>query len=626
MLTDPTYLGEVQDVAGATVSVVLNDKTVSGLVLVSGHPYHVGQVGSFIRIPLGLTDLVGIVSRAGAGAVPESIADANPFGRLWMTVQLIGEGSAERPFQRGVSLLPSIGDPVHLVTESDLARVYGEVSSMERVRIGRVASASSIPAVLDLNALVTRHSAVVGTTGAGKSTTVARILESLTDTQRYPSARVLVFDVHGEYSAALRHRAKTYRVDASNAQPGHINPLFIPYWALSFDELVPMTFGALQDDASRGAVRDHIVRLKRDALAAHPRPGVDAKDVTVDTPIPFSIHKLWFDLHRELNATHTVVAANQTPDTEALELDANGNPTETGDPATVTPPRYRAANLAAGAEKIYLSGSTFNIRRQVDGLASRLRDRRFDFLFKPGPWDPSTADAVESDLDSFLGDWVGADEPIVILDLSGIPTSVLTDLIGALSRVVYDALFWARRLSEGARERPLLMVFEEAHAYLGAGQSPIVRSAVQRVVKEGRKYGVGAMVVSQRPAEIDQTILSQCGTIFALRLANTTDRNHVVSSVMENLAGVFAMLPALRTGEAIVVGEAVSLPTRLLVDLPTHLPVSTDPLVVGGDRPGGWDRGREPSDYADVVERWRTQDPTSRRMVTPNQSPDDEEE
>ena len=170
------------------------------------------------------------------------------------------------------------------------------------------------------------------------------------------------------------------------------------------------------------------------------------------------------------------------------------------------------------------------------------------------------------------------------------------------------------------------MVFEEAHAYLGAGQTPTVRSAVQRVVKEGRKDGVGAMVVSQRPAEIDQTILSQCGTIFALRLANTTDRNHVVSSVMENLAGVFAMLPALRTGEAIIVGEAVSLPTRVLVDLPTHLPESTDPLVVAHDLPGGWDRGREPSDYVDVVERWRTQEATSRRVVRGIHPSDDEEE
>jgi len=202
-VSDPSLLGYVQDVAGATVSVVLEDSTRSGLVFVEGHAYHVAQVGGFVRIPLGFTDLVGIVSQAGSGAVPERLAETNPFGRMWLTVQLIGEGSPGRPFSRGVSVLPSLGDAVHVMTEARLGAVYGEVSSPIRVEIGRIASASSIPALLDINALITRHSAVVGTTGAGKSTTVVKIVEAIADPKRYPSARVLIFDPHGEYSAAL---------------------------------------------------------------------------------------------------------------------------------------------------------------------------------------------------------------------------------------------------------------------------------------------------------------------------------------------------------------------------------------------------------------------------------------
>jgi DNA helicase HerA-like ATPase len=134
-------------------------------------------------------------------------------------------------------------------------------------------------------------------------------------------------------------------------------------------------------------------------------------------------------------------------------------------------------------------------------------------------------------------------------------------------------------------------------------------------VKEGRKYGIGAMVVSQRPGEVDPTILSQCGTIIAMRLANSTDRGHVLGVVTDSLAGLLNMLPILRTGEAIIVGEAVPLPMRVLVDLPARLPDSADPSVVEDDLPGGWNRSREPSNYADVVSAWRRQDPRSSRLV-----------
>lgn len=612
MPTNPTLLGTVQDVSGSTVSVALDQTTMSGLLFVAGHPYHVAQVGSFVRIPLGFTDLVGIVSQAGAGAIPERVADANPFGRMWLTTQLVGEGTQDQPFSRGVSLLPSIGDAVHVMTEVDLRAVYGQTASPRRVRIGRVASASSIPALLDINYLVTRHSAVVGMTGAGKSTTVVRILEGLTDKERYPSARVLLFDLHGEYTSTLKGHAQTFRVAGDGSTT---SPLEVPYWALTFDELIPVTFGHLSDDGALGAVRDEIVLLKRQALTTYPRSGVSPDQVTVDTPVPFSIHQLWFNLHRLVNATHHTAGANQTPQTELLLLDDNGSPLEKGNPTRVVAPRYQTATQAKGEDKVYLSVSTLNIRRQVDALASRLRDRRYDFLFRPGPWTPELDGHVTSDLDIFLEALLGSDCNVSILDLSGVPAAVLNDLIGALTRVVYDALFWSRRLSEGGRERPLLLVYEEAHAYLGGGQTHPVKTAVQRAVKEGRKYGIGAMIVSQRPAEVDATILSQCGTMVALRLANAQDRGHIVSAAADNLAGVLSMLPVLRTGEAIVVGEAVPLPMRVLIDLPKQPPESTDPQVVGDDQPGGWDRCIEPSDYLDVTTRWRTQDPRSSRLI-----------
>jgi uncharacterized protein len=191
------------------------------------------------------------------------------------------------------------------------------------------------------------------------------------------------------------------------------------------------------------------------------------------------------------------------------------------------------------------------------------------------------------------------------------------NLVGALLRIVYDALFWGRNLSEGGRERPLLIVLEEAHVYLGQNDAGTATSIVKKIVKEGRKYGIGAMIVSQRPSEIDATILSQCGTIFSMRLSNPSDRAHVTGTVSDNLEGLFNSLPILRIGEAIIVGEAVHLPVRTIIDPPpaNRRPDSSDPLVYDNNGPGGWNREKERTDYAEMIIMWRKQEYRSPSIV-----------
>ncbi len=613
MPDDPSLLGTVQDVKGATLSVALNPTTLSGLAFIAGRGYRVGQVGSFVRVPIGYVSLFGIVSQVGAGAVPEKLVNLEPYGHRWMTVELVGEGQHNTDFKRGVSQYPTIGDPVHLVTESDLQQVYGRPESPHFVSVGHLASATSIPALVDLDKLVTRHSAVVGTTGAGKSTTVVSLLLALSNPGLYPSARVIVLDIHGEYAAALKDRASVFRVNA-NEQRGETQ-LYIPYWSMAFEELLAVTFGPL-DDQSRAAVLEKVTSLKLKTLKARPRKGVTADNLTVDSPVPFSIHALWFEFHRLMNATHTQ-SGGQSETTEAFVRNQNGDVLQPGDAMKVIPPSYMPHTQAAGQAKIYLSQSPHNFRRQLETLASRLRDPRFDFLFRPGQWTPDVNGVCEQDLDKLLEQWIGGTKPIAILDLSGIPVSVLNNLVGVLLRVIYDALFWSRSVSEGGRERPLLLVLEEAHSYVGAENGAHAAVAVRRIVKEGRKYGIGAMIVSQRPAEIDPTILSQCGTLFAMRLSNSADRSHVTSAVTDNLAGLLSLLPALRTGEAIIVGEGVHLPLRTVLDPPSpdRRPDSADPLVYDTEGPGGWNRAREESDYAEVVTLWRKQDPRSPHIV-----------
>ncbi|GIK51428.1 MAG: ATPase [Planctomycetota bacterium] len=617
MAADPTFLGTVQDVQGATISVSLDEKTASGLAFVQGHGYRIGQIGSFIRISIGFTDLYGIVSHVGAGAVPEAIVATTPFGNRWIRVQLVGEGQRSGEFQRGISQYPTIGDEAHLVTERDLAKIYGRPDSLSFVRLGSLAASESIPALLDINRLVSRHSAVLGTTGSGKSTTVASLLKSISDPARYPSTRVIILDLHGEYSTALKDRAVVFRVDGQDTATE--KPLYVPYWALSFDELMRVTPFHTTGDADRTALAEKVRLLKESSLNAAPRAGVAADTLTVDTPIPFSIHRLWYDLHRKVCSTHTAQGVNQSEATEAIEKDAQQQPL-LGDICKAIPPRYSpiTASAQAGASRVYLSGSPLNITKPLAALGSLLRDTRFDFLFRPGPWFPqpthTTLDAQPAqDLDALLESWLGGERPIKVFDLSGVPVSIQKNLIGVVLRLVFEALFWSRYSPEGGRQRPLLFVLEEAHAYLSAGNDNNAAEAVRRIVKEGRKYGVSAMIVSQRPAEIDATVLSQCGTMLAMRLANAQDRGQVISAASDHLEGLFSMLPALRTGEVIVVGEAVHLPLRALVDpLPkSQRPDSHDPQTFDPDAKSGWNRAKQAEQYARMLKAWRSEDARS---------------
>ena len=241
--------------------------------------YRVGQIGSFVRIPIGFVDLFGIVSQVGAGAVPEARVSLEPHGHRWMRVQLIGEGRRTDGFQRGISQYPTINDEAHLTTADDLAKIYGAPEDSNFLRIGSVASSPSIPALIDIDRLVTRHSAVVGTTGAGKSTTVAGILSAMSDPERYPSSRVIIIDIHGEYHRALKDGATVFRVNADATQGEQ--QLYVPYWALAIDEFLPMTpFGGV-GDADRAAILERVRSLKIESLAAQERPGVNGDTLTV---------------------------------------------------------------------------------------------------------------------------------------------------------------------------------------------------------------------------------------------------------------------------------------------------------------------------------------------------------
>jgi DNA helicase HerA-like ATPase len=569
---------------------------VLSLAIINGHTYRVAQVGSFVRIPQGYQDLYGVVSEVGATAAPSTIVDASVDTGRWMKVELAGEAIGAK-FERGLSQHPNINDTVHIVTEADLRRIYGQGGD-DQVAIGTLSSAENIVVRLSLDSLVTRHCAVLGSTGSGKSTTVASLLRSIVRPEApapgSPGARILLLDLHGEYSKALSDVA---RVFSATPQPGE-DPLYVPFWALEAGELLDFVAGGLNDNQEI-AFTDKIQELKAARLVAAPLPGLDPQSLTVDSPVPFSLKQLWYDLIDFETTTFTGPQRDQP---------AREDP---GSAATLTPPRYTPH--AMGAAGPYLNGAAKGIRRQLNLLRSRLLDRRFDFLLHPGSWEPDLNGVVANDLDVLLAGWLGHDRPITILDLSGVPSTVLERLIGSILRIVYEALFWSREKTEGGILRPLLVVMEEAHRYLGPDTGGVASAIVKRIAKEGRKYGIGAMLVSQRPAEVDETVLSQCGTLIALRLSNPADRSRVKGALPDNLAGLMDLLPVLRTGEAIIAGEAARLPVRCRVTLPSeaHLPRSADPEVTVA-----WSARRRAEGYDRVVASWRAQSTTAVAVVT----------
>jgi hypothetical protein len=608
-MIDPTHIADVINVQGDTITAVVRQEAAPGLTFSKGHAYYVGQVGAYVRIPLGLVDLFAIVVQVGSNAGNEHADDGPVPGRPWLRLELLGEAHRDGSFVRGVARYPSIGDRVQLVTATDLSRLYRVDDEARNLRLGHIANAPHLPALVDVSRMVTRHVAVVGSTGSGKSTTAAAIISAMTSPARFPSARVLVLDVHGEYGGAFGDAATRLKVDANDTSTTAGEQLCLPFWALPFDDFADLAFGGL-DDNSATIVQQLVADRKRAYALRHPELGVDSRSVTSDTPLPFSVRSLWLELHEMQFAIHSVNASGQSPATRMYAKDAAGDEMR-GDPESLIAPTY----APQVAQKTFMSGATVNARRQTNSLGAKLRDPRYDFLFRPGPWDVDASGEVERTLGAFLEAWLGGVKSIVTADLSGVPNQILQRIVSVLLRLLYESLVWARMLAEGGRSRPILIVLEEAHRYL-ADTRDAASEIVERIVKEGRKFGVGLMIVSQRPSEIQPTVLSQVGSFVVLRLSNSADRSLIRSSLPDNLSGLFDAVPVLRTGEAIISGEAVKLPTRVVVDAPvSSRPDSSDPEVISSGLPGGWDAPRPPQDYEDVASTWMNLTPSSQRVI-----------
>lgn len=594
---DPTYVGQIASVAGGILRVKLRRDLPTTLVMVDGESYRVGQIGGFFRVPVGYTQLYAVCSQVGADAAPAADLDTGRLeqdqakaedlaGFRWMTLVLFGESSGA-VFERGVGQYPTVGDEVHFVTSSDLEIIYGRPEGAGSLTVGTVAATSGIPAALDVDRLITRHTAVVGSTGAGKSNLVSVMLEGLA-APAFPSSRILVIDPHGEYAGVAKDRSKVFSITPTSEQT---SSLVVPFWALPFNELLAMTFGAMSP-SNEAAIRDMVEDRKKAAalLLAHP-PAPEG--ITADSPIPFSIRQLWFDLDDFERSTY------RKEGTQRVKADIE----------TLGDPEHLVSNVypihGPGGSEPFKNPTPKGIGRQLELARSRLTDPRYDFLFNPaGGYAPNLAGQITSDIDDLVAEWVGHDLPLSILDVSELPSEVASDVVGLLIRVVYDTLFWAGSHPISGKKQPLLIVVDEAHRFLPEGGDTPCHRILNRIAKEGRKYGVGLMVVTQRPSDIDGAVLSQCGTMISLRTTNPSDRAKVAAAFPDDLGGLVDLLPSLRTGEGLFVGEAMFVPSRVRVRMTTALGGGSDPQV--SER---WKQAERPdkTHYQTALANWRGQ-------------------
>ena len=458
-------------------------------------------------------------------------------------VSLIGTyktvyGSQRNVFKRGIETFPQITHHCYSVYGDNLNLfmniISNEVPSEKQLIIGNFSVDDKAVAILDGDKFFQRHASILGSTGSGKSWCVANLIE---EASKLENPNIIVFDMHGEYKTLCetdQKYAEYYKI----AGPGDLNKddekyIFLPYWLLNRDEMLSMILDRSDNNAPNQASRFtfHVRKLKEETLKLLNNTKV-LSTFTVDSPIPFEIKTLISNLKED--------------DTKK--------------------------GLGAGGKAIKGEWEG-KLTRFISRLETKIMDKRYGFLFQPN----QKTFAYEW-LATFLCQLIGVDsnrKGIKIIDFSEVPSDILPIVTGIISRLLFDVQSW---MEEGKRN-PFALLCDEAHLYLPVqeGADSIQKQSLgnfERIAKEGRKYGVSLVVISQRPSDVSRTILSQCNNYLVLRLSNDRDKAVIKNLLPDALKGVLEQLPLLDVGEAIAVGDAILLPSKIKLKIPKLKPIS----------------------------------------------------
>ena len=536
------HIGVVYSVSTLTALAYLDDSLTTMERTFNGKTHIVGQIGAFVSIPVGETSVIGMIGRV---RLAESAGLALPASvdvakaKKELEIQLVGSVVKGR-FEKGVASFPPVGADVFMTDESDMTALFSTYAQFG-FAIGDISGYLGERQYIDPNKFFGKHIALLGSTGSGKSTAVSSIIQKV---QMFTNTHVIILDIHDEYKAAFR--------DFGNII--NITDLELPHWFMNFEEMRE-TFV----DESESSAQSQEMLLKDLVLNAKKIKNPTLQEfITIDAPV-------YYDLNE-------VRAKFQFYDTERITGYGGGQSRE---------------------------GPFFGqFTRFLVRLDSRMTDKRYEFMFKPKKFKDSSA--IKDVISRIFG--LDTKKQITVIDLSGVPFDIVNVIVSLLARMVFDFNFWNKSKSDF----PVLLVFEEAHNYLpqvATEHNHAARRTVERIAKEGRKYGVSCMIVSQRPSELSETILSQCNNFITLRLTNPTDQNYVKKLVPDSFSGLFDILPTLRPGEALIIGDSTPLPVRVLLDYPAPPPDSAD--IKFYDK---WVASEKVTNVSDVVDRWWKQD------------------
>ncbi|WP_200933978.1 ATP-binding protein [Microbacterium sp. Leaf320] len=538
----------------------------------------IGQVGSLVLIPQGMVDLVAMVESVGLSELSPSDRMPIPFvaaGRRWLRLQVIGEvDRGTRQFTRGIANYPALGDQVHLSSTDDISALFPRSGEL-RIEIGHLSTAKSVPVTLDVGKLVLRHSAVVGSTGSGKTSVVAALLQRFSNAD-WPGANVIVIDSHGEYRNTLDEGMSVRSVLGRDQEA-----LPVPFWALPATEILRVFSGVTASATTQKSFANIVEDERREFLAQCDWLDLPRAAVTADTPVPFDLNRAWLRLDSENRETRTDKGDPRTACVISV-----------GDSSTLTPTEYEPNGPGSTPPH---QATTYGTHGSVPAaLRLGLLDPRLGFMRSTG------AETKQDTLAEAIRAWVGGSSPVSVLDFSGVANHVAELAISVVLKLLFETATRSRPSEDSVgRSRPVLVVIEEAHRYLGNDSLEAAKDAVNRIAREGRKYGIGLMLVTQRPSELPDTTLSQCGTLIALRLSNSTDQGRIRQALPDEMRSTTDALSSLRVGEAIVSGEASSFPARVILNTPAPWPRAEDPDI------SSW---RSENSFPDVelaLERWR---------------------
>ncbi len=494
---------------------------------------------------------------------------------IFISAQPIGQ-IVEGYFVRGVRLFPTIGDEVFPVSDGDIAKILNILDDESTIALGKFGLNENYKINVCGKSFFSKHLAILGNSGAGKSWCVAKIISEML---KFPSAQMVLFDLHGEYKSAFE--------DESYQLPENVlyldqNDLVVPYWLLSFREIETLFVDKSNPQtiaAQTSLLKQGITKLKKPSAK---KLGLLA-NLSVDTPIYFSLSQL--KVYAEnMNDARFVLNTNRY----AFSKSALRNlPPDEQEQIIIS----RRVQFNQGeAEGEIPHGLYFHrLTGLIDKIEQKLNDSRYDFLLRPiehgrkskvfSSFFPQIAE--DADDWSKMIIWVirlitGNVTPrknLVIVDLSGIPSEIIDIVVGLLTNLIFNFNFFTPK----EYRQPIILFYEEAHNYiprdLTVGEN-FAKIALERVAKEGRKYGVCSAIVSQRPRELSETVLSQCGNMIIMRITNPDDQEYVGKVVSDQFVGFLNVLATLGPGEGFVIGDSVPIPLRIIIDPPVYKPSS----------------------------------------------------